>query len=140
MPPMASKFSLAFTAALLLAMLPAPLSPYAGAAREGVHPYDRANRRPSQLTHVLMWRRGSRLLYDNPYYRRTETHALHPYYRNSYSSFLDTGRARRTGLQRRLFLSGFPYYRVPSATDCRNHSYYRPNYRTPPSDFRCIRH
>lgn len=133
MPPMFHKLSLALVTALLLASL----SPRAEAAWEGVHPYDRSNRRPSQ---VLSHRARSRLLYDNAYFRRTVTYALHPFYRNNYYTLLDVGSTRRTSAEQQFLLAEFPFFRVPSATDCQNFSYYRPNYRTPPSGFQCIRH
>ena len=137
MPPMTSKLSLALITAFLLSIFPIAFSPHAEAAGEGVHPYDRTSRHLSQV-HVV--RSRSRLVYDNPYYRRTETHALHPYFRNSYYSILNVDRTRRDTVQDGYQLVGFPFYRAPSATSCGNHSYFRPNYRTPPSDFRCIRH
>ena len=137
---MSSKISLAIITAFLFALISVPFAPHVEAAGEGVHPWDRSGRRPSNSSYKITRRNRNSLVYDDPYFQRTETHALHPYYRNNYSTFLDVGNDRRTNFQRQIFLSGFPFYRVPSATDCMNHSYYRPNYRIPPSDFRCIRY
>jgi len=136
---MSSKISLALITTFLFALVSVSFAPHAEAAGEGVHPWDRYNRRPSNSTHKITRRNRNSLVYDNPYFRRTQTHALHPYYRNNYHTLLDVGDDRRTDFQREIFLSGFPFYRVPSATECGNHSYYKPNYRTPPNDFRCIR-
>ena len=137
MPPMFKKLPLALITSFLVALLPTPLSSNAEAKGEGVHPYDRTNRHASR---VRVIRTRSRLIYDNPYFRRTETHALHPYFRNSYYSILNVDRSNRDTVQDSYRLVGYPHYRAPSATSCTNHSYYRPNYRTPPSDFRCIRY
>jgi hypothetical protein len=135
-PPM-TKLSSALATAFIIALFPTISPSEAQAVGEGVHPWDTYNRtyRASSKT-----RRSNRAHQNNPYYQRTQTHALHPYYRNNYHVFLNTSTSRKTNFQQQLFLSGFPYYRIPDVADCRNHSYFRANYRTPPSDFRCIRH
>ncbi len=128
-----------FFSVLLLLLVMIPLSK-AEAAGEGRHMWDRAHRRPSSATHQLTRRDFYSPAYNDAYYQRTETHALHPYYRNNYSTFLDVSGGRSNYFQRRMFLSGFPDFRVPSATSCSNYSYVRENYRTPPGEFRCLRH
>lgn len=87
----------------------------------GVHPYDRADRQPGYRTR----RRTSRSAQDNAYYRRTETHALHPYYRTHY---YDTFSTQNT----------YPYGYGQPATLCQEYSFYKAKNRLPPRDFRCI--
>lgn len=132
-----TKSSFVLLPALFIGCLAVGIPADVRAEGEGVHPWDtyaRTHRAGSVLHHSRETDRS------DPYFMRTETHALHPYYRNNYHIFLDTGSSQVTDFQRELFLSGFPFYRVPDTSTCRNHSYYRPNYRIPPSDFRCIWH
>lgn len=104
---------------------------------EEVHPYDQPHRKPGNR------RRSYRSRFDfrsDPYYRRTQTHALHPYYRNHYHDILtvhDT--SRDAEYFRQAYIQSFPYVQLPSATDCSEYSYYKRHNRLPPKDFRCIR-
>lgn len=129
------KLSLAAFAALSLIVPAFPVPAYA--AGEGMHPWDQPGR-ASHRSHVRLSRRSP--FVDNPYFQRTQTHALHPYYRNNYHTLLTVDRGNKPDLRSQLFLEGFPFFRMPSATSCSNFSYYRENYRIPPEDFRCIRH
>jgi len=130
-------FLKASTVGILLCSFFAVLVPFshAEAAGEGVHAWDNPYRRPGGT----IYRKVYSSVLDDPYFQRTETHALHPYYRNNYSTFLSVQPGGVTDVQRKMFLTGFPYYRVPSATRCSNYSYVRENYRTPPREFRCDR-
>jgi len=136
MPPM-KKLFFALAPAFIIGCIAVSMPIEVRAEGEGVHPWDSYQR---SYRYRISQRHNRTVDRSDPYFMRTETHALHPYYRNNYHTFLDVDSSNVTSFQRELFLSGFPYYRVPDTSTCSNHSYYRPNYRTPPSDFRCIAH
>jgi hypothetical protein len=118
---------------LLLALL-APVVPAASAAGEGVHPWDLPYRRIT--TH---YRDSDR----RPYARhwidplelspwRSETHALHPYFRARYPFVFEPNPWIDC-------LTGCRDLRVSTVPPCDNYVVIRENYRTPPSRPRCLR-
>jgi len=111
--------------------------PTAHAGTYGTHPYDTPARRSYRSSRSFQYRNAH---LRNPYFRRTVTHALHPYYRNHYSDVLVGDRSGRRNIAKEIYLKGFPYYRIASAVQCSSYSYFRPNYRIPPSKFKCLRY
>ena len=105
--------------------------------QEEVHPYDQPDRRHGSR------RRSYRARYNfrtDPYFQRTETHALHPYYRNHYHDILTvTDTSREAEIGRQSYLNNFPYFHVPIETNCAEYSFYKAHNRLPPKNFNCIR-
>ena len=101
------------------------------------HPWDQSDRKHGSRRRSY---RSTQAIRNDPYYRRTETYALHPYYRGHYDDILtvrDT--SRRAESQRRFYMESFPYLQAPNVFSCSEYSYTRRNNRMPPTDFKCLR-
>lgn len=137
MPPMFTKHFALITGILILIPFAFDTVPTAYAGSYGTHPYDTAARRSYRSTRTIQSRNAH---LRDPYYRRTVTHALHPYYRNHYNDVLVSDRSGRRDLAKEMYLSGFPHYKISSPVQCSSYSYFRPNYRIPPSEFTCLKY
>lgn len=102
-----------------------------------VHPYDQPDRRPGNKRASYRSRFNFR---TDPYFQRTTTHALHPYFRNHYDDILTVKDASRDAEYfRQAYINSYPYIQLPSATDCAEYSFYKRHNRLPPKDFTCLR-
>jgi len=105
----------------------------------GVHPWDVRPRRHYENIKIDPYRYGKNYFYLHP--DRSQTHALHPYYRDSYyDPPVDLEHARYSLLRREgvQYAEEFAYRpQRYSLADCDNYSYSRPNYRIPPYGYFC---
>ena len=102
-----------------------------------VHPYDQVDRRHGSRRRSYRSRFSYR---SDPYFRRTETHALHPYYRKHYHDVLTVSDTSEYGEAfRDYYHEAFPFVQLPSETNCREYGFYKGHNRLPPKDFECFR-
>ncbi|MCF7844955.1 MAG: hypothetical protein K9M03_03970 [Kiritimatiellales bacterium] len=136
------------TLAILTALSFVLLSPAAKAANYqywertdnitfGVHPWDYRPRRASSTVDPITLNKSFYYLHPD----RSQTHALHPYNRDSYyDAPIDPAMARFSNRFNNSVTYAFEDAYLPrqnTISTCQNYSYVKPNYRVPPFGYTC---
>ncbi|MBU0767210.1 hypothetical protein KKF55_05565 [Patescibacteria group bacterium] len=99
----------------------------------GVHPWDQRPRRALSTFDPITLSKSFFYLHPG----RSQTHALHPYNRDSYYNPPVNTSVRQYSSRTSYALEDAYIPQQHPLGDCQNYSYVKPNYRVPPFGYRC---